>query len=781
MGPSGGLTDVAEHGISYELAEVRRFTNTWEGPASLRLRDGDTSVPAEYAKHGRIVDAGSVEQAEQGAARAWLADALKGRESLVITVSNEAAARVSTQLRAELVSLGRVQETGVPLGLQGTTAGVGDLIQARHPDRARGLVNRALFRVTDVRSDGGLGVVLVTHTKDHVEVAGTPREIPADYVRDHVALGYASTEAAAIGRTVYGGYPVLTPGMDAATTYVASTRGAETNVAFVVTQAAPVDSASGETAKAARRSAEAVFAEVIGRRDIDVDLTRTATTQLEQSQELARAAAAHVDPLTSVIGDVTAGRAARTLDQLAVRGLLPAEHRLELAADEAMGTLEQLLRRAELAGHDPEAVLIDAVTSRGLYHADFPARVLHARIRTTLAEQLAPNLDSYADLIPSSAPAPVRPQLEAWAAAADARRHELGAQTAEQSPQWAREALGPVPEDLLERAGWEQKAGWAASYREWAGHTDDADPLGNPPPAGLAEKHAVWETAHNALGLIDVTSDEEEMTDGQLRNRVSAYERELNWAPRYVADELEATHNALRGQQTDATVWTARAESADPSDREQLGTAAAEARQLAEVLIEQVEQLEQADHIRGAWYAATATTREYAMRARATLESRGVDLDAPDDRVTSEEWLAAERAEQAETDPHRTIRDENDLYDTAETAPVDDDLLKVDQVELETALPDIRDTSAPDEAERADPGERRRVPRVDETAATVDRAEAALTELNTREHSDATNKAHADTQEPEESLRAAELNRWAESDQGAEKTLTDDSTMSHAQ
>src|SRR5207245_84588 len=162
----------------------------------------------------------------------------------------------------------------------------------------------------------------------------------------------------------------LTPGMDAATTYVATTRGAATNVAFVVTQAAPVDSASGETAQATRRSAEAVFAEIIARRDVDVDLTRTATTQLEQARELARATGTHLDPLTSVIGDVTAGRAARTLDQLAAGGVLPAQHRLELAADEAMGTLEQLLRRAELAGHDPEAVLIDAVTSRGLQHAD---------------------------------------------------------------------------------------------------------------------------------------------------------------------------------------------------------------------------------------------------------------------------------------------------------------------------------------------------------------------------------------------------------------------------
>jgi hypothetical protein len=434
-------------------------------------------------------------------------------------------------------------------------------------------------------------------------------------------------------------------------------------------------------------------------------------------------------------------------------------------------------------------VLTEAVTSRGLRHVDFPARVLHARIRTTLAEQLTPNLDSYADLIPASAPDAVWPQLEEWAAAADARRHELGAQTAEQSQQWAREALGPVPEDLLERAEWEQKAGWAASYREWAGHTDEADPLGNPPPAGLAEQHAVWQTAHTALGLIDVTADEEEMTDGRLRNRVAAYERELNWAPRYVADELEATHDALRRHQTDATVWAARAEGSDPAEREQLNAAAAEARRAAEALTKQVAQLELADDIRGAWYTATASTREYAIRARATLETRGVDLDAPDDQVISQEWLEAARVEEADADPHREIRAEADLVDHTDASSDEDahrgiptDRVDSDPeaVELETAVPDVRETCTPYESERVDPTERRRVPRVDETAVTVERAQAALTEIEARKISDAGNEANAETQEPEESARRVELNRWDEDNRADDQGHTNDDTMTDA-
>src|SRR5690606_27538467 len=195
VGPGGALADVGETGIRYELAEVRRFSHAWEGEASLRLRDGDVSVLADYDKQGRLRACGTAEQAAIKASRAWLADTLAGRRSLLLVGTNEMAAQVNADLRAELVRLGRVEAQGVALGMEGTVAGVGDLIQARENDWQQTIpvINRQTFRVIETHEDGSLQV----ERSD-----GKTLTLPAKYVAEHVTLAYASTVNAAQGRTV---------------------------------------------------------------------------------------------------------------------------------------------------------------------------------------------------------------------------------------------------------------------------------------------------------------------------------------------------------------------------------------------------------------------------------------------------------------------------------------------------------------------------------------------------------------------------------------------------
>ena len=226
--------------------------------ASLRLRDGDQAVLDEYAKHGRLVDAGTAEQAEAGAARAWLADTLAGRESLLLVGSNEAAARTCAALRAELVALGRVDEHGVALTAQGTVAGVGDRVQARrngwelvgHDGNTRAPINRETYTVTGVTADGGLHVV---------DAAGVPIALPAGYVRDNLALAYASTVHAAQGRTVDTAHAILASSSDAVAAYVALTRGRDRNTAHVVTRALSADAQTGQTHEVAASKSPGMF------------------------------------------------------------------------------------------------------------------------------------------------------------------------------------------------------------------------------------------------------------------------------------------------------------------------------------------------------------------------------------------------------------------------------------------------------------------------------------------------------------------------------------------
>ncbi|MFC7612306.1 hypothetical protein ACFQV2_00095 [Actinokineospora soli] len=54
----------------------------------------------------------------------------------------------------------------------------------------------------------------------------------------------------------------------------------------------------------------------------------------------------------------------RWLDELLDDGTLTIGQRQRLAAEDAGPTLNRVLRRAELAGHDPRQVLTDAITSR---------------------------------------------------------------------------------------------------------------------------------------------------------------------------------------------------------------------------------------------------------------------------------------------------------------------------------------------------------------------------------------------------------------------------------
>ena len=346
--------------------------------------------------------------------------------------------------------------------------------------------------------------------------------------------------------------------------------------------------------------------------------------------------------------------------------------------------------------------------------------------------------------------------------------------------------LGPVPgwDDRTARTEWQQRAGWAAAWRELSGHDSDdaADPLGAAPPRGLVEKAALFRAAHEALGLLDLGAEEAGMTDGQLRVRVHAQEREEANSPRYVADELAATSEAAQKARADATLFTARAHApdVDDADRTQLQSAAQDAARKADELDLQVAQLEYADHARTSFFLHNVASRENAHRAGAELRARGVDPVDTSDHVTAAEWLAAHRATQAQEDVDREIREDYELHDehTDDRAAGPPDDRNADARAGADVLDDASDEhDRPSGRERSDPAPRRRVLPVDETTALVTEAQQALARITARQQADA-ERAARDT---EEAARAEELARWVEHDTADEQSVDDAAELDDAE
>jgi hypothetical protein len=442
----------------------------------------------------------------------------------------------------------------------------------------------------------------------------------------------------------------------------------------------------------------------------------------------------------------TAGRTASWLDQLVNDGHLTPDQRVALAIEDGATTLTGLLRRVELAGHNPQQILADAVTRRSLDDARQITSVLQARIIDGVS--LDPVGETFTEWIPKVDDPQWQTYLATLAGAADDRRRELGQAVAINAPGWAVEGLGapPTPDHGEARSAWEERAASVAAYRELVGQDDEADALGPTPRPGQVEAYAAWGAAWRALGRPEADRAETEMSTGQLRVRIRAYDRETTWAPDYVADLLAGTRQAADKHRHDATLWDAQATAtADNESAARLRDEAAKSTSLAEALDERARQLTEADEVRAAWYAHTAETRSSAERAAAELTARQADGPAEPPPVTAKEWLAAHEAEARAEDPHRTITDDHDLADTADQRARDQRDAGAGEPLAESAESpprDIREETTQKTDDKEPPADGSgadavRVPTADETAESVRRAQRALHELKHRQATDA--------------------------------------------
>lgn len=227
----GLLRDLAATPTARQMVAVRRFRQQWERDASIRLRERDSDVVADYLEHGRLVEVITAE-ARDRAVDAWYADHASGLDTLIVVDTNQDAFDVAGACQARLVAAELVGERVGAVAGRGVVH-VGDLIQTRDNTRelatsdGERVLNREVWRVTGV---DGHGRVLAVHTRQH----GRRVAITPEYAAEHVVLAYATTLAGAQGRTTDTGHVLVTPRTTAQALYVGMTRGRQTNHAHVI-------------------------------------------------------------------------------------------------------------------------------------------------------------------------------------------------------------------------------------------------------------------------------------------------------------------------------------------------------------------------------------------------------------------------------------------------------------------------------------------------------------------------------------------------------------------
>lgn len=613
IGAGGLFSMLARETRTYELEEVRRFDEAWEAEASLLIREGDYRGIVEYDRRGRIAG-GNELQMRAAAVDNYVADLGSGLSSLLLVSTEEEASDVARQVRAELCRLGKVQERGgIPLG-DGNFVGVGDLIQTRRNSRrirdldGRHVVNRDVYRVVMVKSDGSLLVQRVLENDNY----GPDLVLKKRYAKEHVRLAYASTVHAAQGRTVDTSHSIITQSSGPEALYVSGTRGRQTNHFYAVCEV-EADSDRDEI----KEHALAVMRSALTPGHKDLSALEVQRQEFDAAVSLGR--------LGPIWGDVVS-RISETKYEFLLGQHLTRSQLQAVKESEARGALFGLMRAAERAGRDIAALIPAVIAQRELGTAESVAQVLHWRLSKAVGE-----LHEIADgTVPSftaqtpEVDSPIGAYAIQLAAAMDRRVAQLGELAAEERPEWT-ECLGEAPTDPAERLLFTQRLAAIAAYRDQYGYSAPRDPIGPLPSRSAVDQYFAWNRANRAIGRTDVV-DIAGAGNAKLHKLIADYQREVEWAPPHVDEEMKSAYTVIRKRETELRKLVIKQLAHPDDERARL----IKNRQIVlDALREEAKSFEVMADARQQWWDETAPARQLAEAAIDELTKRIDDYEPP--------------------------------------------------------------------------------------------------------------------------------------------------------
>lgn len=379
VGAGGVLRDLQHtHGAS-TLSEVRRFADPAEAAVTLAVREGDPAALGFYADEQRI-HVGDLSTAADQAYAAWSADRAAGLDTLLLAPTRELVSQLNARARADRLAHTAEPEAAaadpsVPLA-DGNRASAGDVIVTRRNSR-RLMISRSdwvkngdRWAVEHVHDNGGLRV-------RHLGL-GRVVDLPADYVAEHVQLGYATTVHGAQGMTADTAHLVATGEETRQTFYVAVSRGRRANHIYLATGSDGDPHSLIDTKTLRPPTAIDVLTEVLQRDGSDRSASTTRREAAAYATQLHEAALRYQDALALAAEDVLAVG-------LGAERLAGVEHDIEaiwpgLTEEPAYPTLRARLCLRALDGADPVALLMDAAGQRPLDSSQDRAAVLDWRL-----------------------------------------------------------------------------------------------------------------------------------------------------------------------------------------------------------------------------------------------------------------------------------------------------------------------------------------------------------------------------------------------------------------